>query len=103
MMKALLSKDSIGAVWSDVTLTNAIDEGMVSRGVSAPKHLRQHTENALVDTGSVHLVISAQIAKDLGLRTLGQQGVEYADGRRETVGVTEAVLIECEGRQTTFE
>lgn len=93
----------MGAVFSDITLTNAIDEGMVSRGVLAPKHLRQHTEAALVDTKSVHLVISEQIAQDLGLRILGQQGVEHADGRREAVGVTEAILIECEGRQTTDE
>ncbi|MGC1307279.1 MAG: hypothetical protein WA885_08630 [Phormidesmis sp.] len=57
-MKTLLSKDQLGAVYSNNTLINAIDEGMVSRGVLAPKHLRQHTENGLVDTGSVHLVIS---------------------------------------------
>ncbi|MEM9948569.1 MAG: aspartyl protease family protein [Cyanobacteria bacterium P01_D01_bin.36] len=102
-MSTLSIQDSMGAVSSSITLTNAIDEGMVSRGVLAPKHLRQHTEEALVDTGSVHLVISEQIAQSLGLRILGQQGVEYADGRRVTVGVTEAILIECEGRQTTDE
>ena len=102
-MKTLFSKETMGAVYSDITLMNAIDEGMVSRGVLSPKHLRQHTENALVDTGSVHLVISEQIAQDLGLRILGQQGVEYADGRRETVGVTEAILIECKGRRTSDE
>ncbi|MEO0771031.1 MAG: clan AA aspartic protease, partial [Cyanobacteria bacterium J06649_4] len=54
-----------------------------------------------VDTGAVHLVISEQIAQKLGLQILDQQGVEFADGRTETVGVTEGILIECEGRQTT--
>ena len=92
-----------GAVYAIITLTNAIDEGMVSRGVLAPKNLRRHTENALVDTGSVHLVISEQIAKSLGLRILGYQGVEYVDGRRESVGITEAIIIECEGRTTSDE
>ena len=99
-MKTLFSKETMGAVYSDITLTNAIDEGIVSRGVLSPKHLRQHTENALVDTGAVHPVISERIAQELGLRILGQQGVEYADGRRETVGITEGLIIKCEGRQT---
>lgn len=91
----------MGAVYSNIKLTNAIDEAMVSRGVLAPQHLRHHEERALVDTGAVHLVISQQIAQKLGLRILDHQGVEFADGRRETVGVTEAILIECEGRRTT--
>ncbi|MEL6470315.1 MAG: clan AA aspartic protease [Cyanobacteria bacterium J06623_4] len=91
----------MGAVYSKITLTNAIDEAMVSRGVLAPKHLRKLEETALVDTVAVHLVISEEIARELGLRILGQQGVVFADGRQEIVGVTEAILIECEGRQTT--
>ena len=99
-MQTLFSKDSMGAVYSNIKLTNAIDEGMVSRGVLAPKHLRQHEETALVDTGAVHLVISEQIAQKLGLRILDRQGVEFADGRKETVGVTEAIVVECEGRRT---
>ena len=99
-MQTLFSKDSMGAVYSNIKLTNAIDEGMVSRGVLAPKHLRQHEEKALVDTGAVHLVISEQIAQKLGLRILDRQGVEFADGRKETVGVTEAIVVECEGRRT---
>ena len=100
-MQTLFSDNSMGAVYADIKLTNAADEAMVSRGVLAPKHLRQHEETALVDTGAVHLIISEQIAQKLGLRILDQQGVEYADGRRETVGVTEAILLECEGRRTT--
>lgn len=91
----------MGAVYSTSKLTSATDEAMISRGVLAPQHLRQHEEKALVDTGAVHLVISQQIAQKLGLRILDHQGVEFADGRKETVGVTEAILIECEGRRTT--
>ncbi|WP_229551429.1 hypothetical protein [Nostoc sp. CHAB 5836] len=35
------------------------------------------------------------------MRIRGQQKAKYADGREGLVGVTEALLIECEGRQTT--
>lgn len=41
------------------------------------------------------------MVQQLGLRIIGQQLVKYADGRQETAGVTEAILIEIEGRRTT--
>lgn len=93
--------NNMGAVKSQVKLTNAIDEALVSRGLLAPRLLRECETEALVDTGSVHLVISAETLQQLGLRIIGQQLVKYADGRQETVGVTEAILIEIEGRRTT--
>ena len=61
-MKPSSTDSSTGAVYSNIKLTNAIDEAMISRGVLAPQHLRQHEERALADTGAVHLVISQQIS-----------------------------------------
>lgn len=92
---------SVGAVRTQVKLTNAIDEALVSRGLLAPRLLRVVETQALVDTGSVYLVLPAAIVEQLGLRILGQQLARYADGREESVGVTEALRIECQGRQTT--
>ncbi|MEG3849877.1 clan AA aspartic protease [Microcoleus sp. herbarium19] len=91
----------MGAVRTQVQLTNAIDEALVSLGLLAPRLLRECETEGLVDTGSVYLVIPAEIVQQLGLRIIGQQVVKYADGRRETVGVTEAILVEIEGRRTT--
>jgi len=84
-----------------VKLTNAIDEALVSRGMLAPHLLRECETDALVDTGATYLVIPAKLVQQLGLRVRGQQKAKYADGREEMLGVTEALLIECEGRQTT--
>ncbi|MEG4575554.1 aspartyl protease family protein [Microcoleus sp. N3A4] len=92
---------NMGAVKTQVKLTNAIDEALISRGLLAPRLLRECETETLVDTGSVYLVISAEMVQQLGLRIIGQQLVKYADGRQETVGVTEAILIEIEGRRTT--
>lgn len=91
----------MGAVHAKVKLTNAIDEALVSRGMLAPHLLRDCETEALVDTGATYLVIPAELVQKLGLRIRGQQKAKYADGREEMVGVTEALLIECEGRQTT--
>ena len=93
----------MGAVRVKVKLTNAIDEAMVSRGVLAPNLLQQCETEALVDTGALTLVLPMLIVEQLGLRIRGKQVARYANGLEETVGVTEAVLIECQGRQTVDE
>ncbi len=90
----------MGAVHAKVKLTNAIDDALVSRGLLAPRLLRELQTEALVDTGSVYLVITQDIVKHLGLRIVGKQAVRYADGREENVGVTEPFFIECNGRRT---
>lgn len=91
----------MGAIHTKVKLTNAIDEALVSRGMLAPHLLRECETEALVDKGATYLVIPADLVQKLGLRIRGQQKEKYADGREEMVRVTEASLIECEGRQTT--
>ena len=89
----------MGAVYTKIKLTNAIDEALISRGLLAPNLLRECEVNALVDSAT-YLVIPTEIVNKLGLRIRGQQKAKYADGK-EDIGVTEALLIECEGRQTT--
>ncbi len=96
-----LSTTIMGAVHIKVKLTNAIDEALVSRGMLAPHLLREFETDALVDTGATYLVIPEDIVQKLGLRIRGQQKAKYADGREGLVGVSEALLIECESRQTT--
>jgi len=94
---------NMGAVWTHVKLTNAVDDELVRRGLLAPRLLREIEAEGLVDTGAVNLVIPAEIVQQLGLRILGQQLVKYADSRQEAVGVTGPVIVECEGRKTIDE
>ncbi|WP_272819138.1 hypothetical protein [Scytonema hofmannii] len=42
-----------------------------------------------------------EIVEKLGLKIRSQQIAKYADGRQEPVGLTEPVIIEIEGRETT--
>lgn len=73
----------MGAVRVTIKLTNAVDEELVHRGLLAPKQLREYATEALVDTGSVYLVIPAEVAQQLGLRIRDRQLAKYADGRQE--------------------
>ncbi|MBD2608740.1 clan AA aspartic protease [Scytonema hofmannii FACHB-248] len=93
----------MGAVYAKVKLTNAIDEALINRGLLAPKLLREHETQGLVDTGAVSLVIPTIIVEQLGLRIRGQRVAQYANGSEESVGVTEPVIVECQGRETVAE
>jgi clan AA aspartic protease len=68
-----------------------------------PEQVRIYEADALVDTGSVRMVLPPQIVSRLGLGIRGQRVAEYADGRKEAVSVTEAVVVELEGRDTIEE
>lgn len=91
----------MGAVRVKVKLTNAIDEALVSRGMLNPNMLRVYETEALVDTGAVRSVLPMSIVQQLGLRIRGQQIAQYANGSEESIGVTEPVIIELAGRETT--
>ncbi len=91
----------LGAVRVKVKLTNAIDEALVSRGMLNPNMLRVYETEALVDTGAVRTVLPMSIVQQLGLRIRGQQIAQYANGSEESIGVTEPVIIELAGRETT--
>ncbi|WP_445628819.1 retroviral-like aspartic protease family protein [Nostoc sp. DSM 114167] len=95
------SNQPMGAVQVKVKLTNAIDEALVSRGMLNPNMLRVYETEALVDTGAVRTVLPMSIALQLGMRIRGQQIAQYANGSEESIGVTEPVIIELTGRETT--
>lgn len=93
----------MGAIRVPIKLTNAVDEALISWGSLAPRYLRQVETQGLVDTGALTLVIPETIAEQLGLRIRGQQIARYANGYEEAIGISEAVIIECEGRSTVDE
>jgi len=93
----------MGEVRTQVKLTNAIDEALARRGQLPADRVRVYETRALVDTGAVRSVLPVHVVQQLGLEIRGQRVAEYADGRREAVGVTEALVIEIEGRDTLEE
>ncbi|HEX8070762.1 MAG TPA: retroviral-like aspartic protease family protein [Pyrinomonadaceae bacterium] len=93
----------MGAVRAKVLLINAVDEALARRGQLAPERIRRYEADALVDTGAVRCVLPAQVVQQLGLNVRGQRVAEYADGRKESVGVTEAVIVDINGRDTLEE
>jgi clan AA aspartic protease len=93
----------MGEVRIQVVLTNAIDEGLVRRGLLTPDQVRKYSADALVDTGAVASVLPIHVVQQLGLATIGKARAEYANGFEETVDLTEAVSIAINGRRATEE
>lgn len=95
------NNQNMGAVRVKVKLTNAIDEALVHRGLLNPNLLSVYEAEALIDTGAVRTAIPAKVVEFLGLRIRTHEIAQYADGREESVGLTEPVILEIEGRETT--
>jgi clan AA aspartic protease len=96
-------RPGIGEVRVTARLTNAVDEALVRRGMLPPDQVRSCEADALVDTGAVRTVVPPHVAARLGLAVRGQRMAEHADGRTEAVSVTEALVVELQGRDTLDE
>jgi len=93
----------MGAIRTRVRLINAVDEALARRGLLAKDQIRVYDADALVETGAVRSVLPIHVAQSLGLETRGQRMADYADGRKESVGVTEPVVFDIQGRDTLEE
>ena len=94
------SGTDMGEVRIKVKLTNALDEALVRRRQLTLAEVRSYEADALVDTGAVRTVIPQRVIDKLGLGVRGETVAEYADGRKDTVGISEPVVIDVLGRDT---
>ena len=92
--------EAMGEVRTAVTLSNATDQVLVRRGKLAPEDVHTYTADALVDTGAVRTVLPPHVVQQLDLAIRGRRVVELAGGRKESVGLTEPVEIDIDGRNT---
>ena len=93
----------MGEVRIRVDLINAVDEGLVRRGLLKPDQVRKYTADALVDTGAVACALPIHVVQQLGLAIVGKGRAEYANGYEETVDLTEPVGFAIDGRRATEE
>ena len=93
-------RSGMGEVRVRATLTNAVDEALARRGLLRPEEVRTYQVDALVDTGAARSVLPAHIVGRLGLAIRDQRRATYADGRTETLPLTEPLVVALEGRDT---
>jgi predicted aspartyl protease len=93
----------MGEIRVKVKLTNSMDEGLYRRRKLKKSAVRHYEADALVDTGAVRSVIPAHVMQALGVLSRGDRVAEYADGRKETVAITEPIIFDLMGRDTLEE
>jgi clan AA aspartic protease len=93
----------VGDLRVKVKITNAVDESLARRGQLAPANIRSYEADAMVDTGSVRTVIPQHVMEQVGVQERARRVAEYADGRKESVAVTEPIIIDILGRDTLEE
>jgi predicted aspartyl protease len=82
------AENGMGEIRVKVKLTNAVDEELSRAGRLDAEKVRTYEAEALVDTGAVRSVLPVHVFEKLGASIRGQRVAEYADGRKDTVGVT---------------
>lgn len=93
-------RGKMGQVKVKLALTNAYDEEMARRGLIKRNAIRRAEVDAIVDTGATRLVLPGPIARQLGLRVLGQVTVRYADDRNAVRDLVGIVVVKVMGRRT---
>jgi clan AA aspartic protease len=91
----------MGIVRAEIILRNAWDITNAHHGIITEPEIRQTTVTAMVDTGSLHLVINEDIRQKLGLSVERPYKASLADGSVQTYGLTESVQIQWKNRIVT--
>ena len=98
--KPTLRTDAVGEVRTKVRLVNAVDEELARQGKITAEQMRTYEADALVDTGAVRSVIPVNVVQLLGVTIRERVIAEYADGRKDEVGLTGPVMFQIMGRNT---
>ena len=93
----------MGEIRVKVLLTNSHDDTKFRAGELLKSGIRIYEADAMVDTGAVRSVIPAHVLEKLGVGIRGTRVAEYADGRKESVGMSEGIIFDVMGRDTLEE
>ena len=93
----------MGEIRVKVKLRNLNDETQCRHGALRKEEIRTYEADAMVDTGAVRSVIPVHVLQQLGVGTRGTRVAEYADGRKDTVAISEGILFDILGRDTIEE
>lgn len=93
----------MGEIRVRVKITNATDEELSRAGTLPKDQVRSYEADAVVDTGAVRSVVPVHVVQKIGATIRGQRVAEYADGRKDTVGMTGGIIFDLLGRDTLEE
>ena len=90
----------MGTVYTEITLKNVGDVINVQRGYLEAQNVRETMVKAVVDTGTMQLVINETICKKLGLEIQGIKEATLANNAKEFCKIAEPVEIHWKQRSS---
>ncbi len=97
------TKDAdMGRFSVDLELANNRDLDLASAGHLPAASVRRARVRGVVDTGATRLVLPESVALTLGLETVGDVAVRYADGRTAQRPMVGGIHLTCVGRSSIF-
>ena len=84
-------------------LQNNDDAAAARQGFKSPEEVRSVEIDGWVDTGAEQLVLPKNVADALGVPTVGEANVRFADGRRGVRPVVGEVRLTMAGRHGVFQ
>jgi clan AA aspartic protease len=90
----------MGLVNAEITLTNAADWSNAQSGIIRENEIKTATVQAIVDTGSLYLVITEELFQKLGLTVKGEKVSHTANGQRVVSKLTDGVYVHWNDRDT---
>lgn len=91
----------MGKIYAEIELVNSNDLALSYEGHISEEEVRRMDVRMLVDSGAYNLSINEGIRAQLGLRVIGEQVFELADGTHRTFKVVGPVDIRFKNRDTT--
>ena len=90
----------MGTVHADIILKNLYDSEKAREGIIKKEEIRIASITAVVDTGSLNLVITEELRQKLGLAVKDEKIAHIANGQRVSCKVTDAVEVHWKNRST---
>ena len=90
----------MGTVYAEITLKNVGDLVRIKEGLIKEQNVRETLVNAVVDTGTMHLVISEAICKKLDLEIQEIKEATLANNAKEICKIAEPVEIHWKQRKS---
>ena len=83
-------------------LQNNDDAAAARQGFKPAEEVRSAVVDGWIDTGAEQLVLPKAVADALGVPTVGEANVRFADGRRDVRPVVGEVRLSMAGREGVF-
>jgi clan AA aspartic protease len=88
----------MGLVYADITLINALDEGLARRNDIGEEEVRRLTVNMLVDSGAYMMGISETVREQLDLPFIEKRKAILGDGTVKEFDVVGPITVKFKNR-----